>query len=206
MQTGEQPYVPLEPKECGLLIVDPLSSLLAHLEADVRDQLAARMQIVLDLCDKLSIPVVVSVVGEEQELFPSYLSMRDSVTILPRSCINPYDDPALYEMLLGKLRPPFLIMIGYWAEMSLATTVFAAYRNGHEVFVPLDLCPGLEAPALKPKYDLMIRYGVDLMTWRQLIVEWARHSRGILDDGLLQTLLEDTPNADTMLAHLRTDG
>lgn len=179
MHTGEPPYVLLEPKECGLLIVDPLEALVSHLDAEVRDQLAARMQTVLGLCNKLSIPVVVSVVGEGQSLFPNCLNKQDGVTILPRSCINPYDNPALYEMLLGKLKPPFLIMIGYWAEMSLTTTVFAAYRNGHEVFVPIDLCPDLETLALKPKYDLMIRYGVDLMTWRQLIVEWARHSRYI---------------------------
>lgn len=186
------PYMPLTPEETMVVIIDPLECFISPLSETDQQALKHKMDVLCRVAHKIGVPVVVSVLGEGKDtLWPDWLEGNSTIDLYARTVANPWDDKGLRDAI-DKHRPPYLVLVGFWGEISLTMTAISALRGGHEVFLLSDCCPDLESAAVSMCLDYMIRASIAPVSWRQLIFEWARHQPLILDKELLADLLEDT--------------
>lgn len=186
-----------------VLIIDPLRGLSDGLGKAEQKLLSHKIQILCSVTKKLAVPAAVSILGDTPDMvWPEALANQHTIPVYLRSTANPWDDPAL-RGAMEKHRPAYLVMLGFWGEISLTMGAFSAHRAGHDVYLLIDCCPGSEAPLVEGQIDRMMKSGMNPMTWKQLIFEWARYHPPLLDDQLLADLLNDEDGASELFTALQ---
>jgi nicotinamidase-related amidase len=108
--------------------------------------------------------------SEITEVFPNE-------TIIDRTTMNTWEDPAAYKAITGKNKKK-VVFAGLWTEVCIVGPALSALAEGYEVYFIADACGGVSKEAHDMAVQRMIQAGAQPMTSLQYLLElqrdWAR--------------------------------
>jgi nicotinamidase-related amidase len=108
--------------------------------------------------------------SEITEVFPNE-------TIIDRTTMNTWEDPAAYKAITGKNKKK-VVFAGLWTEVCIVGPALSAIAEGYEVYFIADACGGVSKEAHDMAVQRMIQAGAQPMTSLQYLLElqrdWAR--------------------------------
>ncbi|WP_417625237.1 isochorismatase family protein [Paremcibacter congregatus] len=202
-ELDELPFLPLRPRDTMMIIVDPQECFLKTMNPDDRAGLEHRLVSLCRAARKVRVPIAVSLIGGHgTKAWPHWLDDDPDIHVCRRVTANPWDDKQLREHI-AKLHLPYIVLVGFWGEISLSMMALSALREGHDVYMVLDCCPNFDKPVLANQLEYLIRNTLAPVTWRQVIFEWARHEPLILTEKLLRDMLGDNADCPELISALK---
>ncbi|MEX0298840.1 MAG: isochorismatase family protein [Kordiimonas sp.] len=186
-----------------VIIIDPLVYFLSDLTESQQQILYHKLNTLCHVANKIGVPVVISALKETDSTARTGCFFdQEGIPLFTRAVANPWDDRALRKAVV-QYDPAYLVIAGFWGEVSLNMMAMSALRDGHEVFLLMDCCPDLERPIFASQLEYMVRATIAPVTWRQVIFEWARHQPLILTEKLLSSVLEETAAKSELISALQ---
>jgi nicotinamidase-related amidase len=136
---------PLNESTVQLLLVDVQPETMGHCKTNNRESVAKAIVGMAQVARLFKLPVTASLMQMEPKttpkLIPELEGAFENLVILPRTTINPLDDPATKKRV-EELGRHDLVVFGVVSELSVLLAVFTGVVLGHEVHVPVDACSG----------------------------------------------------------------
>jgi nicotinamidase-related amidase len=135
---------PLNATTIQLLLIDVQPETMPFCKTNSQANVARAIQGMARVANRFKLPVTVSLMQmgrEAPKLIPELEAVFETATVIPRTTVNPFDDPATKKRV-DELGKHDLVVFGVNSELAVLLAVFTGVVLGHEVHVPVDACSG----------------------------------------------------------------
>jgi nicotinamidase-related amidase len=135
---------PLNASTVQLLLIDVQPETIGTSKTNSRENLVKAITGMASVARRFNLPMTASLMkmgAETPKLLPELEASFQGAVIMPRTTINPFDDPATKKRV-EELGRHDLVVFGVTTELAVLLAIFTGVVLGHEVHVPVDACGG----------------------------------------------------------------
>lgn len=140
---------------------------------------------------EFNVPAVITAVeteGFSGYVWPQLLDVFPGETVVERSSMNSWDDPAFRKAIEATGRKNIL-MTGLWTEVCVTWPTIEMLAAGYNVYVVEDCCGATSPAAQEAALSRMVQAGAIRLTTIPALLEWQRDwARREHYDGLMRLL------------------
>ncbi|AOF94254.1 isochorismatase family protein (plasmid) [Sinorhizobium sp. RAC02] len=166
-------YEPLTSENAALVLVDHQIGLMTGVRDYSTGELKHNVVALAKAAKALDLPIVVTTTARDSlwgPTFPELVEALPGVTIIDRSSVNAFDDPAVARAIEATGRRK-LIFAGISLEVCAAFPAITATGKGYDAYVAVDASGTFSETKRKPGLLRMLQAGVVLSDYATLMVE-----------------------------------
>src|SRR5215472_10795370 len=166
----------LTPENCAVIFVDHQPQMLSGVDGIERKELLNNVVRLANAAKIFEVPVILSARQSREfsgNLIPELLEMFPGQSVIRRSSMNAWDDPAFVEAVKATGRRNFL-MAGLWSEACLAFPALQMLEEGYGVYIVMDASHGANQVAHEAALRRIEQAGGVSLTALQLLLEFQR--------------------------------
>jgi nicotinamidase-related amidase len=166
----------LTPENCAVIFIDHQPQMLLGVDGIERKELLNNVLRLANAAKIFDVPVILSALQSREfsgNLIPQLLEMFPGQSLIRRSSMNAWDDPAFVAAVKNTGRRNFL-MAGLWSEACLAFPALQMLEEGYGVYIVMDASHGANQVAHEAALRRIEQAGGVSLTALQLLLEFQR--------------------------------
>ncbi|MDR1733387.1 MAG: hydrolase [Oscillospiraceae bacterium] len=170
------PDILLDPAQSVLVVIDHQPQMYFGIQSHDRQTVRNNTVALCKAALAFDVPVILTTVeanGFSGFLIPEIQNLFPGVSPIDRTTINCWEDEKLRRAVRATGRSN-LILAGLWTEACVCFPALCMKADGYNVLVAADACGGATAEAHERALQRMDQYGVEPVTWQQVMLEWQR--------------------------------
>jgi nicotinamidase-related amidase len=176
MSDRSRAYEPLTFENAALILVDHQVGLMTGVRDYSTGELKHNVLALANAARALNLPIVVTTTARDSmwgPTFPELVEALPGVSIIDRSSVNAFDDPAVAAAIAGTGRRK-LIFAGISLEVCAALPAITAIGRGFDAYVAVDASGTFSETKRQAGLLRMMQAGVILSDYATLMVEILR--------------------------------
>jgi nicotinamidase-related amidase len=166
----------LTPENCAVIFIDHQPQMLLGVDDIERKELLSNVVRLANAAKIFEVPVILSALQSREfsgDLIPELLEMFPGQSLIRRSSMNAWDDPAFVAAVKNTGRRNFL-MAGLWSEACLAFPALQMLEEGYGVYIVMDASHGANQVAHEAALRRIEQAGGVSLTALQILLEFQR--------------------------------
>ena len=164
------------PKDSAIVFIDHQPQMTFGVASMDRATLMNNVTLLAKVAKEFNVPAVLTAVETESfsgYVWPQLLDVFPGQTVIERSSMNSWDDPAFRKAIEATGRKNIL-MTGLWTEVCVTWPTLEMLAAGYTIYVVEDCCGATSPAAQDAALSRMVQAGAIRLTTIAALLEWQR--------------------------------